>query len=80
MDPEFKAFIEAMAPECAEARRRRRTPLRRLLTALSDAYELFDDAITAVGAFRCDFRPFQRLREVCERCKPERGIGYHGLV
>ena len=75
MDPEFKEFVEALAPECAKTRR------RNLFAAVAHSLvEVFTDAINDIGAFRCDLRPFQRLRAVCGKCEIRQAIGYHGLV
>jgi hypothetical protein len=75
MDPEFKAFVEAVAPECAKARRR-----NPFAAAGEILVEVFTDAINDIGAFRCDLRPFQRLRAVCRKCEIKQAIGYHGLA
>jgi hypothetical protein len=78
MDPEFKAFIDAIAPECSKARKP--SFLGRVKNAPRNIYTVFADAINDIGAFRCDFRPFQRLREVCKKCEIKQAIGYHGLL
>ena len=80
MDPEFKAFIHAVAPGCTTQTQPKDNLLARGKKSFIAGYDLFSDAVAAIGAFRCDFRPFQRLREVCAKCEPKQSIGYHGLI
>jgi hypothetical protein len=78
MDAEFKAFIESIAPECTKAKHP--SLVARAQDGLGGIYTVFTDAINDIGAFRCDLRPFQRLRAVVRKCEIKQAIGYHGLL
>ena len=77
MDPEFKAFIHAVAPECAAARRRRQ--VRVFFAGFKTIAASVAKVIEELGPYYCELQPMRRLRDACARTTRQ-AIGFHGLL
>jgi hypothetical protein len=83
MDPEFKTFIDSVAPSCAEAERHANgpNPVQNTVRRLKEWLVLVADILNAIGPYSCELRPFRKIKSVYAECSVRReAIGHHGLI
>ena len=85
MHPEFKQYIQTIAPGCAKQRAKQHeeaaSVASRLLAVVRGVLSLMADVIEDLSPYYCELRPVSRVRHTMEKCRPRtQAIGYHGLV